>query len=365
MADENDIILRRPNTVPADFITREVSLPQLVSEINRITKTLNANIRELDQTQRLNAQRIEELFREVFRRLALVENKAFGKMLHVSWFGAAHQDVTAMRDDRAVLETKGYNGARVWATWSWSDSFGDVDPNVDSPLDFNGNVVTAPMDKLRAFIGEASGIGWRTEVVLSHNKLGSRANHLNAIENLADAIGDLDGWFLDLANEQEDIGWSLLEPYNLARELLPGVQLTASISGDVSFMAGRYNSDYTNGITWDLLTPHFARTNDWGEATQQRVEDFIDGLVSASAAGDSVHLNEENGLNISGGTPAQSATDWTEAGTGARLGGALGTGFFTTAGFNLKPNGRQSMIDNLRGIEVAGIDNLADGWLGT
>jgi len=333
--------------------------PALKEALGQALRSVNNNIYELDQTIRLNNFRLEELLREIFRRLALVERAAFGNLLHMSWYGAAHQDIGPMRDDMDVLEALGYNGGRVWATWGTDDG---VDPDVDSPLNFEGQIVTGPMDKLRQFIGEANTRGWTTEVVLSHNKLGTEARHKVAIANLATGIGDLPGWFLDMANEHDNISYPIGGLYAQARDAFPAVQLTASLSGSVDSMAGIYNADYDDGIAWDLLTPHMPRTTGWASETEARVGDFVAALDSASAAAGKVHLNEENGVGGTGGTDPSAASEWTVAGEGARLGGAFGTSFFTIAGFNLK--GGKSLIDSLGGIEVQGYENLATGWIG-
>lgn len=361
MADELDIVFRRLNLPPVNFDPRGDTIDGLLPAIKAAIGDINKRFGEIESVQRQNLARHEELYREIFRRLRLVEDAAFGNLLNIAWYGAAHQDIAAMRDDMDALEAKGYNNPRVWATWEWSS--GGVNPNVDSPIDFSGNIVTVPMDRLRNFIGEAATRGWTVEVVLSHNKLGSQTNHNRAVGSLASGIGDLDNWFLDLANEHEGISYSLLAPYNNAREFFPDIQLTASTSGPVGFQADLYNQDLEEGLAWDLLTPHLPRTSDWHTATQQRVEGFIDALTgSAAALGTRVHLNEENGVGGTGGPPPSNANEWTVAGEGARLGGAFGTGFFTLAGFSFKSN--PSLIDQLAGIEVAGIDNLATGWLG-
>lgn len=356
MASVEDVNFKRPliwtkDNVPPD----EADLTGWLAE--KFAQQQRQN-REFENTIKLNLDRLELLLRDLYARVSDIENRIFGNLLQMSWYGAAHQGAEQMASDIAAFNDLGYNSARVWATWSYQNLSADV----GSPINYETGLAQEPMmSGLKRFMDQASSLGWVVEITLSHNKLESLAAHNQAVQTLAENLGGYTNWYLDLANEFEGIQWSLVGPFNLATDQLVGVPLTASVSGPNASLAGVYQDFESSGATLDLYTPHFYPDAEWVNI-DQRASNLAGELGVPNSL---IFENEPNGLGRTNGAAIPSSDIWTAYGENARSAGVKGVNFFTVLGFDLRGGG--SLYDRLEAstdVDKQGYKNLATGWLG-
>lgn len=283
--------------------------------------------------------------------------RLFQKSLQVAYYGGASAPEERIDDDLGALAAAGWGGVRVWGSWFWEGLTQDL----YSPLLSDGSVNIERMDRLRYLIGAAFNLDMFVDVTLSRSKLPSMEAQRAGIKNLVTAIGDYQGIILDVVNEWNgnQQASQVAELTRYAKELAPGWKITASTSGSVDAQINAYADLWSNDAELDQFTPHFPRTDDWFKATDNRIEEFLDGIRDKSGRNKvrPVYLQEEALRNNDDGLSdeASSAKAFIAAAENAKKAGAISWGFMTRAGFDLRS---RSLYDQADEVELEILETL-------
>lgn len=177
-------------------------------------------------------------------------------LLGASYYGALGAPERFVKADLDDLKRLGFNWIRVWATW---DAYG----NDVSAVDRGGRPRRPFIDKLKWLVEEADRRGMVVDVTLSRGPLLPNFEaHRRAVEAIVKALGRLQNWYLDLANERNirDARFVSLDEIrklrDVAKKLKPDLPVTASHAGDMSREELRR---YLFGAEVDFVCPHRPR----------------------------------------------------------------------------------------------------------
>lgn len=283
--------------------------------------------------------------------------RLFQKSLQVAYYGGASAPESRIDDDLAALAAAGWGGVRVWASWFWEGLTQDL----YSPLKADGSVNTERMDRLRYLIGKAYDLELFVDVTLSRGKLPTMEAQRTGMKNLVDAIGEYDGIVLDVVNEWNGVqqAGEVAELTRYAKELAPAWKITASTQGPTGQQVNAYADLWSNDAYLDEFTPHFLRSEDWWEATDDRIVELREGIRERSGATKvrPIYLQEENLRNNSEAVSAESlsAKSFIAAAINAKKAGAISWGFMTRAGFDLRS---RSLYDQADEVELEILETL-------
>jgi hypothetical protein len=201
----------------------------------------------------------------------------------ISYYGGLGANEQQLRADLDDMQSCGINWLRVWATWAAYDQ--DV-----SALDGTGMPREPYLGRLRALVLECSRRRMIVDVTLSRTRANTGAGlvgpeaHRRAVQTLLDTLGDLDNWYLDLANERniQDarfVGFDELRALRQAlREGDPQRLVTASHGGDLS---QQELGEYLHTVGVDFIAPHRGRHERSPAETEAQTRTYLEWMQAA------------------------------------------------------------------------------------
>ncbi|MBI5386153.1 MAG: hypothetical protein HZA90_15895 [Verrucomicrobia bacterium] len=241
-----------------------------------------------------------------------------------SYYGALGAPDDFIRRDLDDLQRLGFNWIRVWATWaSFSNNVAAVEADGAPREPFLG--------KLQQLVADCDRRGLVVDVSLSRGngvtgppRLQSHEAHRRAVATLVAALKPWRNWYLDLSNErnirdQRHTSYEELRALRAcARELAPGLLVTASFAGDFSRDDVRA---YVDTVRVDFLTPHRPRNAASPAHTDAKTREWL-GWMKELGRVLPVHHQEPFRRGFGGWEPK--AEDFVVDLRGALSGGAAG-----------------------------------------
>jgi hypothetical protein len=261
--------------------------------------------------------------------------------------GVSYFDGRSWRtDDLDALQARRFNLIRIWLDWADRGFF-----------DASGQLVEG--DTLLALVRACRDRGIVVDVTILDTDH-ALADPALAVATTVTALAAERNVLFDLVNEHDHDGDTFSHDdvaslAAVARGVDPGSVLTVSSCGghivdDLTLQPANIDAELAAGI--DLLTPHFSRTADFYDKTDQRVTLVRDYLSSISHLVP-VYLQEEARRGHSGLDPT--VDQFLQAAREARDSGAAGWIFHTDAGFELAT---ASFFESLDAEELATVDAL-------
>lgn len=245
-------------------------------------------------------------------------------LLGMSYYGGLGADPETLLKDLDALTSNGFNWIRLWATWSYAGE--DV-----SAVDPQGRPREPFRSRLKTLVAECDGRGIVVDVTLSRGRgaigggIPDMAAHRVAVRSIIDALKGRENWYLDLANERDvrDARYvstqEVRELRDLARELAPGLLVTASFGGHDLGEAYVREALIDGGL--DFVAPHRPRAAGSPAETQQRTRECLAAMRKVGARAP-VHYQEPFRRGYGRWQPV--AKDYLSDLRGAVRGGAAG-----------------------------------------
>ena len=180
----------------------------------------------------------------------------------ISYYGALGAPEDFIRRDLDDLQRLGFNWIRVWANWRAFDA--DA-----AAVDGEGLPIAGGMEKLKQVVAGCDRRGLVVDVTFSRGngvtgppRLQTQEAHRRAVESVVTALKPWRNWYLDLSNERNirDKRFAsfadLRTLRDLAKELNPGLLITASHGGDIS---RNDLGEYLQTAQVDFVSPHRPR----------------------------------------------------------------------------------------------------------
>jgi hypothetical protein len=285
-------------------------------------------------------------------------------LLGVSYFDA----IGWRMEDLDALQARRFNLIRIFLDWSILD----IKDGVPSPLAPRGFIhpdgSLKNSESLLALVRACAARGIVVDVTIL-NAIYDAANPTTgtlgmpsrekAVRNAVRLLRHEPNVFFDVCNEH-DVAWNgktttltHSEVAALIRVALagrPGTILTVSSGGGHLPNARNTREELEAGVM--LVAPHFPRTADWFDRTDDRVK-LVKEHIKSAGRNVPVYLQEEQRRGWTKISPPKS--DFLQAAREARDAGAAGWVFHTYAGFDLRSS---NFLANLDSVEREVLDSL-------
>jgi|GEM_PF-4403631 hypothetical protein len=261
----------------------------------------------------------------------------------ISYYGATGASLAALQGDFQKFAYAGICNVRIWTEWG-------VPVDDVRVFDKNGNVRPNRMKRLVDLVSIAGSYNVSVDLTMSRPLFNSLAAHIKAAKSLAMQFkGNPAVAFFDLCNEHE--GKINADQYRQIAEAViaidPDRKLTASTSGQVSFIASKYAEILKATPHIHLLTPHFPRVKGWGAKEGPNAKQLANLLGNMGTTIPPIYLQE----------PARNAyqgqyyplSEFVDADKSARASGVTGICFHTGAGFDLL---NKPLFDQFDSVEM-------------
>ena len=268
-------------------------------------------------------------------------------LLGVSYFDGSNYRV----EDFDSLAARRFNLIRVWLDWG---SAGDGRSFFDS----SGGLVQG--QKLLNLVRAANARGLIVDVTILDPGL-TFGDVNRALRETATLLRNESNVFFDVMNEHDHGGGPRSHAevagfISTVRSIAPNVPVTVSSTGGHLMDTGNIDEEMGAGV--GFLTPHFERTSDWFDRTDERVA-FVKNHIASRGRNLPVYLQEEARRGHSGLNPSKD--QFLQAAREARDAGAAGWILHTAAGFEM---GASSFFGALDAVELDTINSLADAIYG-
>jgi len=268
-------------------------------------------------------------------------------LLGVSYFDGSNYQVS----DFDALAARRFNLIRIWLDWGTA---GDG----RSFFDASGALVQG--QKLLNLVRAARARGLVVDVTILDPGL-TFGDVNRALRETATLLKDEPNVFFDVMNEHDHPGGPRTHAevagfISTVRAAAPNRPVTVSSTGGHLMTATNIDEEVGAGV--DLVTPHFERTSDWYDRTDERVT-FVKNRLAAIGRNLPVYLQEEARRGHSGLDPTKD--QFVQAAREARDAGAAAWIFHTDAGFEL---GTNSFFNSLDAVELDTVNSLADAIYG-
>jgi hypothetical protein len=265
----------------------------------------------------------------------------------VSYFDGSNCQVS----DFDALAARRFNLIRIWLDWG---APGDG----RSFFDASGALVQG--QKLLNLVRAARARGLVVDVTILDPGL-TFGDVNRALAETATLLKDEPNVFFDVMNEHDHGGGPRSHAdvagfINTVRSIAPNRPITVSSTGGHLMSTANIDEEMNAGV--DVVTPHFERTSDWFDRTDERVT-FVKNHIASRGRNLPVYLQEEARRGHSGLDPSRD--QFLQATREARDAGAAGWILHTDAGFNL---GTSSLFGALDPVELDTVNSLADAIYG-
>jgi hypothetical protein len=266
-------------------------------------------------------------------------------LLGVSYFDASNWTLA----DLDGLAARRFNLIRIWLDWGLAG---------DGRSFFDGSGALVQGAKLLSLVRAANARGLVVDVTILDPGL-TFSDTSRALGEASNLLRDEQNVFFDVMNEHDHPGGprthaEIATFISIVRTNAPSRPVTVSGGGDHLMDADNINEEIAAGVMF--LTPHFGRTSDWYDRTDERVA-FVKGVIGARNL--PVYLQEEARRGHSGLNPTKE--QFIQAAREARDAGAAGWIFHTDAGFEM---GAASFFNALDPVEIDTVNSLADAIFG-
>lgn len=282
-------------------------------------------------------------------------------LLGLSYFDGLSASPRILESDLNFFGERGFNALRVWANW-----YPDFQPKTTGLLEPDGNVNVQLLNRLRRMIEMANKKGFVIKLTFSRHPLEKIPfpKYKNGVLDVVRAIENSENVLLDLQNETDHCGTSsdpdclghlslaqVRELRDAIKEIDPGRIVTASWGGGD---AKDYKS-FVEQTHVDFIATHGpTRKKDWAEKTSvemKQARSQIDPQIP-------ILFDEpsrcDKGVDCKDPSAAQ---QFLIAAQNAKLAGAAGWFFHTTAGFRLN---NRPMHERLNRTEKIAVNRLAE-----
>lgn len=268
-------------------------------------------------------------------------------LLGVSYFDASNWRV----EDLDGLAARRFNLIRIWLDWGAPG---------DGRSFFNGSGALVQGQKLVNLVRAARARGIIVDVTILDPGLTFGDVH-RALRETATALRAEPNVIIDVMNEHDHGGGPRSHAdvagfIGSVRSINANVPVTVSSTG--GHLMSTANIDEEMGAGVAIVTPHFERTSDWFDRTDERVA-FVKNFIASRGRNLPVYLQEEARRGHSGLNPSRD--QFLQAAREARDAGAAAWVFHTDAGFEL---GANSFFGALDPEELNTVNGLADAVFG-
>src|SRR5262245_11073397 len=264
-------------------------------------------------------------------------------LIGVSYFDGSNYQVS----DFDALAARRFNLIRIWLDWG-------VAGDGRSFFDASGALVQG--QKLLNLVRAARARGLVVDVtILDPGLTFSDVNR--ALRETATLLKDEPNILFDVMNEHDHPAGPRSHAevagfISTVKSIAPNVPVTVSSTG--GHLMNTTNIDEEMGAGVQIVTPHFERTADWYDRTDERVT-FVKNHIASRGRNLPVYLQEEARRGHSGLDPSKD--QFLQAAREARDAGAAAWIFHTDAGFDLNVN---SFFGALDAVELDTVNSLAD-----
>jgi hypothetical protein len=264
-------------------------------------------------------------------------------LIGVSYFDGSNYQVS----DFDALAARRFNLIRIWLDWGTAG---------DGRSFFDGSGALVQGAKLLNLVRAARARGLVVDVTILDPGL-TFGDVNRALRETATLLKDEPNVFFDVMNEHDHGGGPRSHAevagfISTVRANAPNRPVTVSSTGGHLMDTANIEEEMNAGV--QIVTPHFERTSDWYDRTDDRVR-FVKNYIASRGRNLPVYLQEEARRGHSGLDPSKD--QFLQAAREARDAGAAAWVLHTDAGFDLGANSFFGAVDP---VELDTLNSLAD-----
>jgi hypothetical protein len=268
-------------------------------------------------------------------------------LLGVSYFDGANWHVS----DLDALAARRFNLIRIWLDWGLAG---------DGRSFFDASGALVKRSTLQSLVRAAGARGMAVDVTILDPTPTFGDLH-RALREAVSALRDEPNVFFDVMNEHDHPAGP--RTHSEVAQFISTVKATnpaaiVTVSGGGGHLMDTRNVDEELNAGIMILTPHFDRTSDWYDRTDDRTR-FLKNHLASRGRNIPVYLQEEARRGHSGLNPSRD--EFFQAAREARDAGAAGWIFHTRAGFDLNIQPFFQALDSVEREVVDGLANVIFG----